>query len=111
MTVTAPPPAGPSSGGGRGATAVLVLSAVIAAAFFAAFWARNAEALGRHDMGIALAASFAVPLAFYASLACAAAAVVGLLASWAGARPRARWLAALVVALLPLVFLAIKDAM
>ena len=89
---------------------MLVVSAAVAAAFFAAFWARNAEALGRHDMGIALAASFAVPLAFYGSLLCAAGALVGLAAAVARKHPRSRWLAALAVALLPLLFLAIKDA-
>ena len=89
---------------------MLAVSAAVAAAFFLSFWARDAEALGKHDMGIALAASFAVPLAFYASLLCAAAALAGLVAALVRRRPRARWLAALLVSLLPLLFFAIKDA-
>jgi len=89
---------------------MLVMAAVVAAAFFFAFWGRNAAGLGRTDMGWALSLSFAVPLTFYASLLCAAAAAVGTAVAFARARPRAPWVAALAVALLPALFLAILDA-
>jgi hypothetical protein len=61
----------------RGAAAVLVIAGLVTAAFFLGFWGTNAAGLGRHDMGIALALSLAVPIAFYASLICASLALLG----------------------------------
>jgi hypothetical protein len=91
------------------AAVVLATAVLIAAAFFFSFWARNAEGLGRHDMGTALALSFAVPLAFYASLLWAALAAAGAIVARAKHHPPARWLAALAVSLLPALFLLFQD--
>ena len=108
MTETRPP-AARAGAGGRGANAVVALAAAIAAAFFFSFWGRNAEGLGRHDAGTALALSFAVPLALYASLACAAVAIVGAVVAARRRRSRMRWLQALGVSLLPALFLLLID--
>jgi hypothetical protein len=104
-----PPSSGRTGGGGRAAAVFLAIAALIAAAFFFSFWGTNAEGLGRHDMGIALALSFAVPLTFYASIAWAALALVGTVVTLVKGRPRARWLAALAVSLLPGLFLLLVD--
>ena len=103
------PPAARAGAGGRGAGAVLAVAAIIAAAFFFSFWGRNAEGLGRHDMGIGLALSFAVPLAFYASLAWAAVALVGAAIAARRRRSPMRWLQALGVSLVPALFLLLID--
>lgn len=90
-------------------TALLTVAGLVAAVFFLSFWGTNAEGLGRHDMGIALALSFAVPITFYASLICAALALLGAgVARTRGGRP-APWLAALMVSLLPALFLLLVD--
>ena len=89
---------------------VLAVAAVVTAAFFFSFWGRNAAGLGARDMGWALSLSFAVPLTLYASLACAAVALVGLLVALARDGARRTWLAALAVAALPVLFLALLDA-
>ena len=93
----------------RGAAAFLTVAGLVVAAFFLSFWGRNAEGLGRHDMGIALALSFAVPITFYASLVCAALAAVGAGVAWKRQRRPAPWLAALAVSLLPTLFLLVVD--
>lgn len=90
-------------------SAVLAVAFLIAAAFFFSFWGRNAEGLGAHDMGSALALSFAVPLTFYASLFWAALAAAGAVRARMGSRPPSRWLAALAVSLLPALFLLFQD--
>jgi hypothetical protein len=90
---------------------MLVLAAVVAAAFFGSFWGRNAEALGGHDMGTALGLSFAVPVTFYASLACAALSAAGAAVARTRGRAVTRWMAAFGVSLLPGLFLLMKDAM
>jgi len=88
-------------------TALLTVAGLAAAVFFVSFWGTNA--LGRHDMGIALALSFAVPITFYASLICAALALLGAgVARTRRSRP-APWLAALMVSLLPALFLLLVD--
>ncbi len=89
--------------------AFLVVAGLLAAVFFFSFWGRNAEGLGRHDMGIALALSFAVPITFYASLIWAALALVAAGIARKRRRPPAPWLAALVVSLLPALFLLLVD--
>jgi len=104
-----PPSSGRAGGGGRGAAAFLAIAGLIAAVFFLSFWGTNAEGLGRHDMGIALALSFAVPITFYASLICAALALVGTVVTTMRRRPPTRWLQALVVSLLPALFLLLVD--
>ncbi len=78
-------------------------------AFFLAFWGKDAGGLGRDDMGLALALSFAVPLALYASQALAAVLLLAALVARARGRPLRLWLAALAVALLPLAFLLLRD--
>jgi hypothetical protein len=83
---------------------------VVAAAFLVSFWGVNAEGLGRHDMGVALALSFAMPITLYASWACAAAAALGAAVAWKRGRPRALWLWALAVSLLPVSCLLLVDA-
>jgi len=98
-------------GSSRGAAAFLAVAGLLAAVFFLSFWGRNAEGLGRHDMGIALALSFAVPITFYASLVCAALALVGAGVAWKRRRPPAPWLAALMVSLLPALFLLVVDVL
>lgn len=60
-------------------------------------------------MGLALALSFAVPFTAYASLACAAVALVATLAAGSRRRPLRLWLAALAVSLLPAAFLLVVD--
>ena len=87
----------------------LGIAGLLAAVFFLSFWGTNAEGLGRHDMGIALALSFAVPITLYASLLWAALALVGTVVSAVRRRPTARWLAALAVSLLPVLFLLLVD--
>jgi len=86
-----------------------VLSALVALAFFFSFWGVNAKGLGRHDMGIGLALSFAVPVTVYASLACAVLVAVGTAAAAWRKRPLGLWLSALGVSLLPILFLALVD--
>ena len=108
-TSATPPPAGRTARGGRGATAVLAIAGLVTAVFFFSFRGRNAEALGRYDMGVALALSFAVPIAFYASLICAALALLGAGIARTCWRPAGRWLAALLVSLLPALFLLLVD--
>lgn len=108
MTETRPP-AARAGAGGRGAGVVLAVAALIAAAFFLSFWGRNAEGVGRHDMGMALALSFAVPLSFYASLAWAAVSAVGAAVAVRRGRTPARWLQALGLSLLPGLFLLLID--
>ena len=93
----------------RAAGPVLAIACFLAAAFFFSFWGRNAEGLGLHDMGIALALSFAVPITLYASLACAALAALGAVVSWRRGGPPARWLATLGISLLPVLFLVLVD--
>ena len=103
-------PASASAGaGGRAATVLAVVAGLVTAAFFLSFWGRNAEGLGRRDMGIALALSFAVPITFYASLACAASSLLGAALAWRSGRARAPWLAALAVSLLPAAFFLLLD--
>ena len=85
------------------------VAVVVAGIFFLSFWGVNAEGFGRHDMGIALALSFAAPLALYCSLGVAA---VSLLAALVSALRRRRVLfygAPLAVSLLPVAFLMLKD--
>jgi hypothetical protein len=89
---------------------VLAAAVAVTAAFFLSFWGRNAAGLGRHDMGIALSLSFAVPLSFYASLLCAAGAAAGTIAAFVRGRAAVLWLAALAVALLPTAFFLATDA-
>ena len=89
---------------------MLVIAAVVDAAFFLSFWGRNAAGLGRHDMGMALSLSFAVPLTFYASLFCASASAAGTAVALVRGRPRGLWVIALAVALLPTAFFLVKDA-
>jgi len=96
-------------GSSRLATAFLVVAGLVAAAFFLSFWGRNAAGLGRQDMGIALALSFAVPITFYASLIWAALALLGAGVAWKRGRPPVPWLAALAVSLLPGLFLLLVD--
>jgi hypothetical protein len=88
---------------------LLVIAVAVTAAFFVSFWGRNAEGLGAHDMGVALALSFAVPITLYASLATAALALIGAALARAGRRPCARWLLTFGVALLPGLFLFLVD--
>ena len=107
--MTTPSPAPPVDRTGGVGTVLLVIAVAVTAAFFASFFGRNAEGLGAHDMGIALALSFAVPLTFYASLGLAALALLGAGFSRAQRRPCARWLLALGVALLPGLFLFLVD--
>lgn len=109
--VTGPGPKAPSSGrtGGGGRVAFLIVALLLAALFFFSFWGKNAEGLGGHDMGIALALSFAVPITFYASLIWAALTLLGGVVSWRRRRPAGPWLAALVVSLLPALFLLLVD--
>lgn len=95
--------------GGRAAAVVLTVAGLLAAAFFASFWGRNAEGLGRRDMGLALAFSFGVPITFYASLVCAALALIGAFFAWKSGRAPARWLLALGISLLPAAFLMVAD--
>ncbi len=89
----------------------LMLPVMVASAFFISFWGRNAEALGQGDMGLALVFSFAVPLSFYASVALVVVAFIGLIVAWRRLRPVRLWLAALLIALLPPMFLALIDLM
>ena len=94
---------------GGGAAVFLTIAGLVATLFFFSFWGTNAEGLGRHDMGIALALSFAMPITFYASLICAALALVGAGLARKRRRPPAPWLAALVASLLPALFLLLVD--
>ena len=103
------PPARRTGGEGALGAALLVVAGLLSLAFFFSFWGTNAEGLGRHDMGIALALSFAVPITFYASLIWAALALVGTVVNAVRRRPTARWLAALAVSLLPVLFLLLVD--
>jgi hypothetical protein len=109
LTFAKPPASGRTGAGGPAATALLAIAVLITAAFFFSFWGRNAAGVGRDDMGMALALSFAVPLTFYASLVCAVAALVGAALSWKAGRPHARWLAALAISLLPGACLLLVD--
>ena len=88
---------------------LLVVAGLLAVAFFFSFWGRNAERLGRHDKGIALGLSFAVPITLYGSLGCAALAVLAAVVAASRRRPLRRWLAALVVSVLPVLFLLLVD--
>lgn len=89
--------------------ALLIIAVLLAGAFFFSFWGRNAEGLGRRDMGIALAFSFAVPILLFASLGSAVLALLAVLAAAYRRRPLRLWLAALGVSLLPAVFLLLVD--
>jgi hypothetical protein len=60
-------------------------------------------------MGIALALSIATPFALYASLLCAVLALAGVVSGTLRRRPKTRWLAALLVSLLPALFLLLAD--
>src|SRR5688572_19562122 len=103
------PPASRAGAGGRGSAAVLAVAVLFAAAFSFSFWGRNAEGVGRHDAGVALALSFAVPLAFYASLGWAVVALAGAVVAWRRRRSPMRWLQALAVSLLPALLLLVID--
>jgi hypothetical protein len=85
------------------------VAGLLAAAFFFSFWGRNAERLGRHDLGIALAFSFGVPITLYGSLGCAAVILLMALRAAYRRRPLSLWLAALGVSLLPVLFLVLVD--
>lgn len=90
-------------------TLFLAFAVTVAAAFFFSFWGRNAPGLGQHDAGLALGLSFAVPLTLYTSLLLAAFALPATIVT-ARRRGRAgRWLAALLVSVLPLAFLILID--
>jgi hypothetical protein len=84
---------------------VLALAVFFSGGFFVSFWGRNAAWLGRNHMGLALAFSFAVPLALYS---CAILAIVSLLAgvvTMVRRDPAWIWFAAFTVAIAPLSFI------
>jgi hypothetical protein len=89
---------------------LVVTSAFILGVFFVSWWGRNAPGLGRQDMGWALAFSFAVPLSFYASLAVAALSALGAVAARTRRTPARLYVAALLAALAPLIFLFVVDS-
>jgi hypothetical protein len=93
-----------------GGRTLVALSAAVTGLFFASFWAIDAEPLGRHDLGIALAGAFAVPLTFYASLGLALLAAALGAAAWLRRAPVGTYAWALLLALLPVGFLALLDA-
>jgi len=93
----------------RAAGIVLALAALTTGAFFVSFWGRNASWLGRRDMGVALALSFAVPLTVYVSAALAAVSAVGAIHAGIRHRPARRWVASLGLAILPIVVLYALD--
>lgn len=87
---------------------LLIAAAAISAAFLVAKWAINAEAAGKYDMGIALAAAYGTVIAVYISLLLAL--VAGLAAlggTFARYRTRWAWLATL-IALLPVGYLLVS---
>lgn len=90
---------------------VVILAAFVSAIFFVSFWGRDAEGLGAHDMGWALALSFTMPIALYASFVLAAVALISVSISLGGRHRRSviQSAVALVLALLPLVFLTLVD--
>lgn len=89
---------------------VLALAMMTCVAFFGSFWGKDATWLGRNDMGVALALSFLVPLSAYAAALLALMSLAGTAHARLRAKPARRWLAALGLALLPMVFLFLLDA-
>jgi hypothetical protein len=85
------------------------VAVVVAGIFFLSLWGINAEGFDRHDMGIALALSFAFPLALYCSLGVAAASLLAALVSALRRRRVLSYVAPLAVSLLPATFLMLKD--
>jgi hypothetical protein len=89
---------------------LLAAAALTTAAFFASGWGINAEGWGARDAGLALSLSFANALALYGSAGISALAAMAALYAVV-TRRRWRFLAcAALVALLPLAFLAVRDA-
>lgn len=89
---------------------LLVLDAAVSGAFFASFWGVDAERVGRYDLGLALALSFASAVAVYASLALAAVSAVAAGVALVTRRPVGLFVAGLAIALLPIAYLWLLDA-
>ncbi len=83
----------------------------MSAAFFLSHWGINAEPLGRHDAGIALALAFASAYAVYASLGLAGLAAAATLAAAVTRQPVRLGLLTLTVSLLPLGYLLLLDVL
>ncbi|HET8647908.1 MAG TPA: hypothetical protein VFO85_20600 [Vicinamibacteria bacterium] len=92
----------------RAGQVVLGLAVLGTTSFFAARLGINAAAGGRYDAGTALFLSFVSVLATYASAALAAAAALLSVLALARGRSGRAPVAALVVALLPILYLALR---